>query len=170
MARNDTSEQLSTILVWHAMARVYVRRICVRYLLIGVLQQIQKTSSENPRTGRHVKDVFIAYMHVPGTYVCRVWTMNTRWGGGRQETSNLLSRLRLWRLPYKTSYQVGVPAKQYYTEIWTKKRGTQYGGQRKLQNATIWWLSWRRTFVWFHPWDSRTDERGGSMSAFCTSN
>ena len=80
----------------------------------------------------------------------RVWTMHTRWAErGRQETSNLLSRLRLWRLPYKTSYQVGVLAKQYYTEIWTKKRGTQYRGLRKLQNATIWWLSWRRTFIWF---------------------
>ena len=39
--------------------------------VIGVLQQmIQKTSRENPRTGRHVKDVFIAY--IPDTYVYRI--------------------------------------------------------------------------------------------------
>ena len=49
--------------------RIRAAYMCV--LLIGVLQQkIQRISRENPRTGRHVKDVFIAY--IPDTYVYRI--------------------------------------------------------------------------------------------------
>ena len=149
--------------VWHAIARVYVRRICV---LLSI-DRSPTTDSENfeIKSGdgaareRCIHRVYACTWYVcmsywlkgwytlgtwystilpigycikfvPGILHCysskvelpqhtllrtnfwheivgasHVWAMHTRGAErGRQETSNVLSRLRLWRLPYQTSY------------------------------------------------------------------